>query len=101
MLLTLFAAAILQAPPQASQPTAEPATATAAQPARNNRRRQSTDGLVCEQRAPTGSVMRRNMCRSQRRAEADAQVAQQYVSEVTRGVAHQPMELGGGLPTTP
>lgn len=98
MLMTVMAALALQtASPQAAE--AAPAPATAAQP--RNSRRQGNDRMVCENRAPTGSVTRRNMCRTERRAQADARTAQDYLANVTRGTANEPMPLGGSGPATP
>lgn len=96
MLITVIAALALQT---ASSQAAEAAPAPAAQP--RNSRRSGNDRLVCENRAPTGSVTRRNMCRSERRAQADARIAQEYLANVTRGTANEPMPLGGPGPATP
>ncbi|HEY0102890.1 MAG TPA: hypothetical protein VGB60_05460 [Brevundimonas sp.] len=105
LLATLFALALGQAaaappatPEQAAAPTqqAAPARLTTAQQARLAQQRRHNGALVCENRAPTGSVMSRQMCRSERRVQADAARARTYVAEVTRGTPHEPHpDIGG------
>ncbi|HST90754.1 MAG TPA: hypothetical protein VLJ13_00980 [Brevundimonas sp.] len=99
LLATLFALTLGQAasaPPATLQPAstptqqAAPARLTTAQQARLAQQRRHNGATVCETRAPTGSVMSRNMCRTERRVQADAARARTYVAEVTRGTPHEP-----------
>lgn len=88
-------------PPQVTAaPTAQEAAADAAAPEvpRRSRRERRAD-LVCENRAPTGSVMSRRVCRTQQRSDADTYNARVYVDDATRGTANEPMSLGGPGPT--
>jgi hypothetical protein len=106
LLATLFAAVTLgqtQAPPApVIQPIADPVQPTAAseltpaQQARLAQQRRHNGATVCENRAPTGSVMSRRMCSTERRAAADRTRARTYVGEVTRGSVHQPHPDVGG-----
>jgi vancomycin resistance protein YoaR len=99
MLLTAVVALILgQAAPVVA--AAQPATApdqqsastqlTTAQQARLEAQRRHNGGLVCENRAPTGSVLSRRMCQRERRAQADASRARAFAGEAARGTASDP-----------
>jgi hypothetical protein len=100
LLATLMALALWQDPapaPAAAQPAAPGAAAPAAPAApstprerrlANQRRHQGE--TVCENRAPTGSVMSRRLCRTERRVRTDAARAQAYVQEVTVGSVNEP-----------
>lgn len=98
MFLALTMSLLLQTAPDQSTPAAPPVAEQVAEgnttTTRRSRRARS-EALVCDQRAPTGSVMRRSICRSQRRDQADRRIAREYLSEVTRGTVHEPMDLGG------
>lgn len=52
------------------------------------RRARVANNVICEDRAPTGSTLRRNICRTPNRAQAEARIAREYVSEVTNA-AHE------------
>jgi len=103
LLEALFVVALAQdpGPPQVTAaPTGQEAAATAAssEAPRPSRRERRAD-LVCENRAPTGSVMSRRMCRTQQRSDAAADSARVYMQDATRGGAHEEMPLGGPGPT--
>ncbi|HZV83418.1 MAG TPA: hypothetical protein VFF48_00365 [Brevundimonas sp.] len=82
------AVAAVQQPTPPVQQAAAPVLTTAQQ-ARLAQQRRHNGATVCENRAPTGSVMSRQMCRSERRVQADAARARTYVAEVTRGTPHE------------
>jgi invasion protein IalB len=99
LLATLFALTLGQAaaaPPATAQQAPAPAPQAAAsgrtpaQQARLDAQRRHNGAVSCENRAPTGSVMNRQMCRTERRVQADAARARNYVSEVTRGSVNEP-----------
>lgn len=103
MLLTVIAAFALAQDPvvpttQAAVPpvAATPAAPPTAREARMAAQRRHGGDQVCHERPPTGSVLRRRTCQTQRRAESDAARAQAYVQEVTKGTAHEPMPIGPG-----
>lgn len=87
--LTLFQepAAPAAVAPTGQEAAAAPAPETAP-PAQSRRERRAE--MVCENRAPTGSVMSRRMCRSPRRAAAEQSAARVYVDQVTAGTANEP-----------
>jgi len=103
LLEALFVLALVQdpGPPQVTAaPTGEEAAAAAASPeAAPRSRRERRANMVCENRAPTGSVMTRRMCRTQRRADDAADSARVYMQDATRGGVHEEMSLGGPGPT--
>lgn len=97
LIAALLSLTLWQDPAPAPQATAgapvQPAVATAPPTARELRlatQRRHNGETVCQTRAPTGSVMNRRMCRTERRVRADATRAQSYVAEVTRGSIHEP-----------
>lgn len=75
--------------PASSQQSA-PTELTTAQQARLEAQRRHNGGLVCENRAPTGSVMSRRICQRERRAEAAASRARAFVGEAARGTVSDP-----------
>lgn len=98
----MFALAIQDAPQPATpadvtqaQPGVQVSAEDTARAAAPRPRGRNGEALVCHERAPTGSVMRRTMCRSERRAAADRSVAQTYVAEVTAGRVNEPDPTGG------
>lgn len=94
MFLAIAFALLVQAPAAQATPAPTQAEQTATpQVDRSSRRNRSGDGQVCTERAPTGSVMRRTMCRTQRRADADRLIAREYVGQLTDGRVTQEMPL--------
>jgi len=97
MILTLVLVAALQTstdtgaqnPPSAQAAPAAQATTPAS--ARPQRRAQP----VCQNRARTGSVLRREVCISAQQAESQQSAAKQYIEEATAGMAHEELPLGG------
>lgn len=96
MLLEIFVALVLFQEPAAQtavvpsgQETGAAAPAPEAAPPASSRRERRAE-MVCENRAPTGSVMTRRMCRSPRRAEAEQAAARVYVGQVTAGSVNEP-----------
>jgi hypothetical protein len=98
--LVVLALAQDPGPPQVTAaPTGQDAAAEAAAPeAPRQSRRERQAALVCENRAPTGSVMSRRICRTQQRSDADVYNARAYVQDATRGTSNEPMSLGGPGP---
>lgn len=100
LLVTLFAFALWQEPapaavqtPATGAPAAEalaPQAPLAANEVRIAEQRRHEGEVVCENRARTGSVLRRQVCRTERSVRADAAAARNYVGEVTRGSVHEP-----------
>ncbi|RZJ06319.1 MAG: hypothetical protein EON89_00490 [Brevundimonas sp.] len=92
MLLTAFMALALWQDPATAQSTVAPANTApvTAEQARVAQQRRHEGAVVCQNRAPTGSVMNRRMCRTERSVRADAARARNYVGEVTRGSVHEP-----------
>ncbi len=98
MIPTLILLAALQTPTAQAEPGAQasPATQTsqAARPeetARSNRRARP----VCQHRARTGSVLKRDVCVSAQQASNQQSAARQYIEEATAGIAHEELPLGG------
>lgn len=90
MLVVLIASLALQASPQGSSaPGVSAPESETAQPAAPARNRQG-ETLVCRERAPTGSVLRRRVCRSERRTDADRQEAGEYLRDVAPNVPVDP-----------
>ena len=100
LLESLFVLALAQdpAPPQATAAPAGQDAAAASPEAAPRSRRERRAGVVCENRAPTGSVVARRMCRTQRRSDTDADNARVYIQDATRGTANEVMPLGGPGP---
>ena len=104
MLLELMVTALVwQASPSASPAvvaTQSPPDAQAAAPVAtiSGRRVQADERVTCENRPRTGSVLRRSICRTERRRNADARAAKDYVGEVTSGSENQPFFPGGVTP---
>lgn len=100
MILTLFVIAALQATgteaggQSAQAPQAASTPATSARPAaaaRSNRRAPP----VCQNRARTGSVLRREFCISAEQAASQQSTAKQHIEEATAGVANQELPVDG------
>ncbi len=101
MMLGMMLAAILtgQADPQPAtanmrSPIAEteaPPEQAGEQTARPERER---DNLICTTRRPTGSTMRRNVCRPERRVRADESAAQYFMGEITKSGNSKPLDVG-------
>lgn len=92
----MFALALGQEAPAVSQGAAQlsPAEtsdqnsgAVAEEPRRRGRR---AEGVACQNRARTGSVLRQNICTTSRRRESESRAAQDYMGSVTRGLVTQP-----------
>lgn len=95
LLGTFMVLALWQDPAPAAPAAAPPAASVAAAPATARERRLANQRrhngeTVCENRAPTGSVMSRRTCRTERRIRTDAARAQAYVQEVTVGSVNEP-----------
>jgi hypothetical protein len=93
MLVTLAAIVALQAaPPAASETQTAPTPPVAA--ARATSRRPS-ERPICENRARTGGVLRREVCISSRQVATQQSAAKQYIEEATSGIASEELPLGG------
>jgi len=95
LLATFMVLALWQDPGPAAPAAARPAAPAASAPATPQERRLANQRrhngeTVCENRAPTGSVMSRRMCRTERRVRTDAARAQAYVQEATVGSVNEP-----------
>lgn len=92
MLVAILAAAVLGQAPSAAeaQPERSQAVSNEARPASSRRR---PEAVTCTNRAPTGSTLRRDICRTERRANAERRASQEYIADVTRGTVHEPPPL--------
>lgn len=98
MILTFILLAALQTPTTQAEPGAQATSATqtsqAVRPtetARSNQRARP----VCQHRARTGSVLKRDVCVSAQQAANQQSAAKQYIEEATAGIAHEELPLGG------
>lgn len=98
MIVTLIFLAALQTPTTPTElgaqtpPAAQSSqTARPAETIRSNRRARP----VCQNRARTGLVLRRDVCVSAQQAANQQSAAKQYIEEATAGIAHEELPLGG------
>jgi hypothetical protein len=98
MILTLILVAALQTPTTQAEPGAQASPAVQAsssarpvETTRSNRRARP----VCQNRARTGSVLKRDVCVSAQQAANQQSAARQYIEEATAGIAHEELPLGG------
>ena len=97
LLMSLALVTISPEPLAQSQPQAAPAAADSqARPERAPRARTREAATNCQFRARTGSIYRRNICTSDRQAEAQRAAAQRYVEEIQMPPSRD--ELPGGGP---
>lgn len=97
----MFAVALGQEPtvtiqseaPVAVQTVDKDAGAVAQEPRRRARR---AEGVACRNRAPTGSVLRQNICTTSNRRESESRAAQDYIGSLTRGTVNEPPPLEFG-----
>ena len=94
MFAILAAIVALQTAPQAGTAEVQAQPAPPAPATRATSRRPS-ERPVCENRPRTGGVLRRQICVSSQQATAQHSVAKQYVEDVTSGIAHERLPLGG------
>lgn len=93
MLITIMAVLALQAPQDATATSAQPAPSAA--PAPTTRRARRNETVTCQERAPTGSTLRRTICSTERRAEADRDRAQRMATDAGSGLVNGEMFPGG------
>ncbi len=90
MLVSMIAALMLQAA-AAQAPSEQAAGASAPNPpAQSGQNRTRGGTLVCRERPPTGSVLRRNVCRTERRTAAERRAVGEYLRDVTPNVPVDP-----------
>lgn len=97
VLLAQAAPSVQAAPGQPvanAAPAEVSATTEAAPPPAPRRGTRVAANVTCENRAPTGSTLRRNICRTPGRAEAEARLARDHHAEMTRGSANEELPLG-------
>ena len=93
MFVTLVAIVALQTAQPAGTPEARTPPTPPAATARANTRRPDQQRPVCQNRARTGSVLRREVCVSAQQAANQQSVAKQYIEQATAGVAHVELPL--------
>ncbi|MEN5169088.1 hypothetical protein ABE444_05925 [Brevundimonas pondensis] len=92
MFATLVAIVALQTTAPAGTPEARTPPRPAAT-ARTNSRRPDQQRPVCERRARTGSVLRRDICVTAQQAADQQSIAKQQIEQATAGVAHEELPL--------
>lgn len=93
MFATLVAIVALQTNPPAATAEVRTPPPPPAATARTSSRRPDQQRPVCERRARTGSVLRRDICVTAQQAADQQSIAKQHIEQATAGVAHEELPL--------